>query len=71
MMSKSWHITPTSKTLPSLKDSYKDYCNKEIPTFLETVSKGKAVDYNFANTDPYLTYTYGGAMDPYRNIRTR
>ena len=58
----------TSKPMPSLKKSYKDFCKKEVPTFIQTMSKVVSDDeasdmYNFGATDPVLTFPYA-AYDP-------
>ena len=61
----------TSERMPSLKGSYKKFCNKEVPTLIQTLLKSKSIDeletdYNFGNTDPRTSYTYG-AYDPHSN----
>ena len=57
-----------SEPFPSLKEYAKRFLKIDVPTFLETISKSKVsdgaeIDYNFAQTDPEITYTYA-ALDP-------
>jgi len=58
----------TNEGYPSLKEYYKRFCNKTLPTFVQTVSKTLSDDdledkYNFMLTDPTVIYPYA-AYDP-------